>query len=126
MNAQIFDISVCVVIIIIIGLCLWYKSYFLDELPEFSKTVLETLRQPLEDRVITISRAQYSIQLPCSIMLVAAMNPCPCGYYNDPNHHCDCTPGQIKRYMSRVSGPFLDRMDCYSIDYYTHEFRTAS
>ena len=84
---------------------------FLDELPEFSKTVLETLRQPLEDRVITISRAQYSIQLPCSIMLVAAMNPCPCGYYNDPNHHCDCTPGQIKRYMSRVSGPFLDRMD---------------
>jgi len=84
---------------------------FLDELPEFSKNVLETLRQPLEDRVITISRAQYTVQLPCSIMLVAAMNPCPCGYYNDPGHKCSCTPWQVKRYMSKISGPFLDRMD---------------
>jgi magnesium chelatase family protein len=84
---------------------------FLDELPEFNRTVLETLRQPLEDRCITISRAKYNLQLPCSIMLVAAMNPCPCGYYNDPSHHCDCSPAQIKRYMNRISGPFLDRID---------------
>ncbi len=84
---------------------------FLDELPEFNRTVIETLRQPLEDRYISVSRAKYNIQLPCSIMLVAAMNPCPCGYYNDPNHHCECTPTQIKRYMNKVSGPFLDRID---------------
>ena len=84
---------------------------FLDELPEFNRTVLETLRQPLEDRCITISRAKYNLQLPCSIMLVAAMNPCPCGYYNDPSHHCNCSPAQIKRYMNRISGPFLDRID---------------
>ena len=86
---------------------------FLDELPEFNRTVLETLRQPLEDRYITISRAKYNIQLPCSIMLVAAMNPCPCGYYNDPHHRCDCTPTQIQRYMNKISGPFLDRIDIH-------------
>ena len=84
---------------------------FLDELPEFNRNVLETLRQPLEDRFITISRAKYNISLPCSIMLVAAMNPCPCGYYNDPHHQCECTPTQIKRYMAKISGPFLDRID---------------
>lgn len=84
---------------------------FLDEFPEYSKTVLETLRQPLEDRAITISRAKYSVTLPCSFMLVAAMNPCPCGYYNDPYHKCTCRPGQVQRYMARVSGPLMDRID---------------
>ncbi len=84
---------------------------FLDEFPEFSKKVLETLRQPLEDRQITISRAKYSTTLPCSFMLVAAMNPCPCGYLTDPSRRCTCTDGMIQRYKSRVSGPLLDRID---------------
>lgn len=84
---------------------------FLDEFPEYSKSVLETLRQPLEDREITISRAKYSTTLPCSFMLVAAMNPCPCGYYNDPFHECTCRPGQVQRYVSKISGPLMDRID---------------
>lgn len=84
---------------------------FCDELPEFNKSTLEVLRQPLEDRVITISRAKYTITYPCSFMFVASMNPCPCGYYGDPTHHCVCSPGQIQKYMNKISGPLMDRID---------------
>ncbi len=86
---------------------------FLDELPEFNKSTLEVLRQPLEDRRITISRAKYTLEYPCSFMFVASMNPCPCGYYGDPTHNCVCTPGQIQRYMNKISGPLLDRIDLH-------------
>ena len=86
---------------------------FCDELPEFSRATLEVLRQPLEDRKITISRAKYTIEYPCSFMFVASMNPCPCGYFGDPTHHCVCTPGQIQKYMNLISGPLLDRMDLH-------------
>lgn len=84
---------------------------FCDELPEFNKSTLEVLRQPLEDRHITISRARYTIDYPCSFMFVASANPCPCGYYGDRTHKCVCTPGQIQRYMNKISGPLLDRID---------------
>ncbi len=84
---------------------------FCDELPEFNRSVLEVMRQPLEDRRITISRSKYSVEYPCSFMFVASMNPCPCGYYGDPTHNCVCSPGQIQRYMNRISGPLLDRID---------------
>lgn len=84
---------------------------FLDEFPEYNRSVLETLRQPLEDRVITVSRAKYSVSMPCSFQLIAAMNPCPCGYYHDAQHDCTCTPAQIIRYMNKVSGPLMDRID---------------
>lgn len=84
---------------------------FADELPEFNKATLEVLRQPIEDRKITISRAKYTVEYPCSFMFVASMNPCPCGYFNDLTHHCVCTPGQIQRYMNKISGPLLDRID---------------
>jgi magnesium chelatase family protein len=94
---------------------------FLDELGEFSKANLEVLRQPLEDRKITISRAKYTIEYPCSFMFVASTNPCPCGYYGDPTHHCVCTPGQIARYFSKFSGPLMDRIDlqvqCAALSY---------
>jgi magnesium chelatase family protein len=86
---------------------------FLDELPEYKRSALEVMRQPLEDRKISVTRAKMSVEYPASFMLVAAMNPCPCGHYgeNNPTHPCTCTPAQIHRYMSRISGPLLDRID---------------
>ena len=84
---------------------------FCDELPEFNKHTLEVMSQPLEDHIINISRANYSVTFPCNFMFVASMNPCPCGYYGDPTHHCVCTPGQRQRYLNKISGPLLDRID---------------
>lgn len=84
---------------------------FLDELPEFGRSVLEVLRQPLEEKRITVSRAKYSVEYPANFTLVAAMNPCPCGYYNHPDKECNCPPGAVHRYMGRISGPLLDRID---------------
>jgi magnesium chelatase family protein len=86
---------------------------FLDELPEFDRSVLEVLRQPLEDQKVTISRAAMSLTFPASFMLAAAMNPCPCGFWNDPTRECRCTPLQIQRYIGRISGPLLDRIDIH-------------
>ncbi len=86
---------------------------FLDELPEFRRSVLEVLRQPLEDRYITISRSKYSVDYPASFMLVASMNPCPCGYYNHPEKECVCSPGVVQKYLNKISGPLLDRIDMH-------------
>ncbi len=86
---------------------------FLDELPEFKRTVLEVMRQPLEDRIVTISRAKFSVEYPASFMLVASMNPCPCGYYNHPEKDCVCAPGVVQKYLNKISGPLLDRIDLH-------------
>jgi magnesium chelatase family protein len=86
---------------------------FLDELPEFKRTVLEVMRQPMEERRVTISRAKVSIEYPSNFMLVASMNPCPCGYYNHPDKQCVCGPGIVQRYLSKISGPLLDRIDLH-------------
>ncbi len=86
---------------------------FLDELPEFKRTVLEVMRQPLEDRKVTISRARITVDFPANFMLIASMNPCPCGYYNHPDKECVCGPGVVKRYLNRISGPLLDRIDLH-------------
>lgn len=86
---------------------------FLDELPEFKRTVLEVMRQPLEERKVTISRAKFTVDYPASFMLVASMNPCPCGYYNHPEKECVCGPGVVQRYLGKVSGPLLDRIDIH-------------
>ncbi|MGH8014698.1 MAG: YifB family Mg chelatase-like AAA ATPase [Candidatus Zixiibacteriota bacterium] len=88
---------------------------FLDELPEFRKDILEMLRQPMEDNMVTISRATTSLTYPAGFMLVAAMNPCPCGYYGDQNHECTCSSGEIQKYMSKISGPLMDRIDIHII-----------
>jgi magnesium chelatase family protein len=86
---------------------------FLDELPEFKRTVLEVMRQPMEDRVVTIARAKISVEYPANFMLIAAMNPCPCGYYNHPDQECVCAPGLVQKYLNRISGPLLDRIDIH-------------
>ncbi len=100
---------------------------FLDELPEFKRTVLEVLRQPMEERRITISRARFTVDYPASFMLIAAMNPCPCGYYNHPEKECVCSPGTVQKYLNKISGPLLDRIDIHievvpiSFDELTHK-----
>lgn len=86
---------------------------FLDELPEFKRTVLEVMRQPMEERKVTISRAKITVDYPASFMLVASMNPCPCGFYNHPDKECMCSPGVVKRYLNKISGPLLDRIDLH-------------
>ncbi len=86
---------------------------FLDELPEFKRTVLEVMRQPLEERRVTISRAKSTVNYPASFMLVASMNPCPCGYFNHPEKECICAPGVVQKYLSKISGPLLDRIDLH-------------
>lgn len=86
---------------------------FLDEFPEFPRAVLEVLRQPIEDRVVTVSRAKYTVDYPASFMLVASMNPCPCGYYGHPTKQCTCMPGHVQKYMNKISGPLLDRIDLH-------------
>jgi magnesium chelatase family protein len=105
---------------------------FLDELPEFKRAVLEVLRQPLEERRIAISRARFTVEFPASFMLIASMNPCPCGYYNHPEKECVCPPGAVQRYLNRISGPLLDRIDLHvevtpvSFEKIAHQSRNES
>ena len=86
---------------------------FLDELPEFKRTVLEVMRQPMEERRVTISRAKVAVDFPASFMLMASMNPCPCGFYNHPERECTCPPGTVQKYLNKISGPLLDRIDLH-------------
>ena len=86
---------------------------FLDELPEFKRTVLEVMRQPMEERMVTISRSKFSVTYPASFMLVASMNPCPCGFYNHPDKECVCAPGVVQKYLNKISGPLMDRIDLH-------------
>jgi magnesium chelatase family protein len=86
---------------------------FLDELPEFKRTVLEVMRQPMEERRVTISRAKIALDFPASFMLIASMNPCPCGFFNHPERNCTCPPGAVQKYLNKVSGPLLDRIDLH-------------
>jgi magnesium chelatase family protein len=86
---------------------------FLDELPEFKRTVLEVMRQPMEERKVTISRAKIALEFPASFMLIASMNPCPCGYFNHPDKQCTCPPGAVQKYLNKISGPLLDRIDLH-------------
>ena len=105
---------------------------FLDELPEFKRTVLEVMRQPMEDRKVTISRAKISLDFPANFILLASMNPCPCGYYNHPDKECVCAPGVVQKYLNKVSGPLLDRIDIHvevtpvSFDQMTANIKTES
>ena len=86
---------------------------FLDELPEFKRTALEVMRQPMEERKVTISRAKVALDFPASFMLIASMNPCPCGFYNHPEKDCSCPPGAVQKYLNKISGPLLDRIDLH-------------
>src|SRR5438045_5473916 len=86
---------------------------FLDEVPEFKRTVLEVLRQPMEERKVMISRAKMSVEFPANFMLISSMNPCPCGYYNHPEKECVCSPGVVQKYLNKISGPLLDRIDLH-------------
>ena len=86
---------------------------FLDELPEFKRTVLEVMRQPMEERKVVISRAKVALEFPASFMLIASMNPCPCGFYNHPEKECTCPPGAVQKYLNKISGPLLDRIDLH-------------
>jgi len=105
---------------------------FLDELPEFKRTALEVMRQPLEERSVTISRASMSLDYPANFMLIASMNPCPCGYYNHPDKECVCAPGVVQRYLTKISGPLLDRIDLHievtpvSFDQMTEQRKTEA